>query len=222
MTTNPESIEKTLLEVEKAKIDLSVSRMDLLLKETELRKNEHELNLQYLQEGYEMMHLKVARLGGPVNEDTVEKARVELYTLSRLFPGQPLTLDINSPGGSVSDGMELYGIVKELSKAGHQMITRISGEACSMGGVIAQAGDHRQIREGSYLHIHEASWGAIGKASEMRESADHVEAISRDIAKIYAKKSTMTADEIYERMLRREWWMGAEEALKLGFVDEVV
>ena len=63
---------------------------------------------------------------------------------------------------------------------------------------------------------------AVGKASEMRESADYVERISKDISKIYAKRSTMTASEIYDRMHRREWWLSAEEALSISFVDEIV
>lgn len=169
-----------------------------------------------------MTLLRVARLTGAVDEESVAATREQLYALSERYPGESITLDINSPGGSVPDGMELFGIVRELSNSGHSMITRISGQACSMGGIIAQAGDVRQIREGSYLHLHEASWGSVGKAHKMREDAEHVEKITRDIAKIYSRRANMSVDEIYDRMHRHEWWLDADEALAIGFVDEIV
>jgi ATP-dependent protease ClpP protease subunit len=92
-----------------------------------------------------------------------------------------------------------------------------------MGGLIAQAGDVRQIRRHSWLHIHEASAGAWGKASDMKESAEYIERITRDMAEIYANRGAVkSAQEIYDRIERREWWLSAEEALAEGFVDEIV
>ena len=87
---------------------------------------------------------------------------------------------------------------------------------------MSQAGDTRQIREGSYLHIHEAASNAGGKASEVMDYAKFLEKISRQMCDIYAKRSKLNADEIYELMARKEWLMVCHEALALGFVDEIV
>ena len=215
ITTEQKSPEEKL-------IDLETSRINLESAVIARDKAAHELAVLKLKEKYTVLVQKTVRLAGVVDPDSVNKARTELYHLSATNPGEPLLFDINSPGGSFYDGMELYGIVRELSNAGHHMTTRISGYACSMGGVLAQAGDTRQIREGSYLHLHEASYGVIGKAHEMREAAEQTEKITHDMARLYAKRSALSADEIYENLHRKEWWLNAEEAFEIGFVDLIL
>lgn len=214
--------EEREIDLEKSKVELESARIKLATEQLEHDQKAHEFQVLKLQEEFDLLTLHTARLAGPVDAETVGKARTELYALSAAYPDADLTLDINSGGGSVTDGMELYGIIRELSRNGHHMITRISGIAASMGGVLAQAGDTRQIREGSYLHLHEAAWGSSGKAHEMKEAAEYVEKISKDISKIYAKRSKMSAAEIYDRFHRREWYLDCKEALKVGFVDEIV
>ena len=142
-----QSLEEKLIAIEKAKVDLESAKIAVSKETIELEMLRVESKNSLLSEGFEMLHLNTARLSGTVDSESVEKVRTELYLLSTINPGSDIIVDINSPGGSVSDGMELFGIIRELSKSGHKMITRISGEACSMGGVIAQAGDIRQIRE---------------------------------------------------------------------------
>lgn len=212
----------TALDDEKAQLEVEELRVKVEKERVELLEALNRLEDWNKATGYSVINRRVVRMTAPIDDDSVGMVRQELYDLARLYPDQSLTLDINSPGGSVAAGLELYGVLRELSGEGHQIITRIGGEACSMGGVVAQAGDLRQIRKHSYLHLHEASWGSIGKASEMKESAEHIEKITRDLCAIYAEKGTMDADAIYDRIHRREWWMSADEALSVGFVDEIV
>lgn len=208
--------EKIKLEVEKLRVEVEKEQVELLEALNRVRDWE-------IKTGYSVINRRVVRLTAGIDDDTVGEARAELYDLARLYPGQPLTLDINSPGGSVFAGMELFGVLRELSADGHQIITRIGGHGASMGGILLQAGDVRQIRKNSYLHIHEVSSGAIGKASEMMESAVFAEKLTREIAEIFASRGAVkTANEIYDRMVGKEWWMNAEEALAEGFVDEIV
>lgn len=157
-----------------------------------------------------------------VDEASVDWARTQVLAYSRMYPGEPLTFEINSPGGSVFDGYDLFGVLREAAGNGHQITTRISGCAGSMGGILAQAGDVREIRRHSYLHLHEAASRAWGKASAVGDAHKLIELMSRQAALIYAERSSLSAEEIFARMERREWYLTDEEAHKIGFVDRIV
>lgn len=212
------ALERERLEIEKLKIEVERERVSLL----ESLNGVEEWNRT---NGHSVVDRRIVRLADAIDDESVGRTRSELYDLSRLFPGQPLTLDINSPGGGVHAGLELFGVIRELSSEGHQMITIISGHAASMGGVIAQAGDVRRIRRHSYLHLHEVSSGMIGKGSDIQDAADYCDKLTRDLVKIYAEragKKRVTAEWIYDKISRREWWLSAEEAKRYGFVDEII
>jgi ATP-dependent protease ClpP protease subunit len=218
--------------LEKDRLSLERERLELKKLVTEVEKERVELLEAFNRveewnktNGHSVTDRRIVRLADVIDDDSVGTARAELYDLSRLYPGESLILDINSPGGNVHAGLELFGVVRELSTEGHQIITRISGHAASMGGVIAQAGDVRQIRKHSYLHIHEVSYGSIGKGSEIKDAADYCEKLTRDMTKIYAERSNkrrVTSDWIYSKIIRQEWWLNAEEALENGFVDAII
>lgn len=213
---------KYALELEKLRLEVQKERVELL----EALNRVEEWNRV---NGHSVTERKIVRLADVIEDESVGIARAELYDLSRLYPGETLILDINSPGGGVHAGLELFGVLRELSGEGHKIITRISGHAASMGGIIAQAGDIRQIRKNSYLHIHEVSYGSIGKGSEIKDAADYCEKLTRDMTGIYADRakkvkgrSAKSANWIYDRIARQEWWLNAEEAVEYGFVDEII
>lgn len=155
--------------------------------------------------------------------DTIRPLIAELTVWSEAHEGEPLELVINSPGGSVYAGWFLIGKLRSLSKAGHHVTTVVSGMAASMGGVIAQAGDTRVIEEESSLMIHEASSSAWGPAHTIRDTAEHLTDIGRQIRDLYVKRSggKTTAEEFDTLWERRDRWIRSKEALDRGFVDEV-
>lgn len=217
-TTPPVDPATAALELEKLRLEVEKERVELL----EALNRVEEWNRV---NGHSVTERKIVRLAEAIDDETVGVARAELYDLSRLYPGQDLILDINSPGGGVHAGLELFGVLRELSGEGHKVITRISGHAASMGGVIAQAGDVRQIRQHSYLHLHEVSYGMIGKGFEIQEAAEYTDKLTRDLMRIYAERSPkrrITADWVYDRVSRKEWWLDSKEALEHGFIDEII
>ena len=169
-----------------------------------------------------MRHEKVYLTGG-VDEDFVSNAREEIRkAISRGGPGCGLVLSINSGGGSVFDGLDLFGYIREVSDSGHKVTTVASGYCASMAGVLVQAGDVRQIRKDSYIHLHEAASMGQGKASELSDQAQLLERLTKQLLQIYADRSVLTYDEIFEKVNRQEWWLSAREALEVGFVDEII
>lgn len=156
-----------------------------------------------------------------VTEDTMKAAILELNKLSRRFPGKPLVITLNSPGGSVIDGLALYDHIQELRRRGHHVTVKVRGMAASMGGILLQSGDKRVIGPEAVVLIHEVASGARGKVNEMQDRVDFSKLLWKKCATILAARSTMTVEEIQEKAFKFDWWLESAEALELGFADEI-
>lgn len=164
-----------------------------------------------------------------VNDQSVKAAIKELGELTRRFPGRPLTFILTSPGGSVLHGFALYDYLRSLSKKGHKLTVQVFGMAASMGGILLQAGDVRQIGEASEVLIHEVSSGTMGKVSEQQDRLDFSHHLWDKLAKILSKrakasgkKNAMTPAQIKKKAYKFDWWLEAKDAVRLGFADEIL
>lgn len=131
-----------------------------------------------------------------------------------------LEIEVNSPGGSVFDGYTIYHEIKSLQDRGVTVNATITGMAASMASVICMACDKVSIVPHGRMMIHDASSGASGNAEQLRKTADLLDAISGEIADIYAERTRSSADEIRE-MMKRETWMNAKESVANGFADDI-
>ena len=156
-----------------------------------------------------------------VDEVSCKQAIRDLNSLSRRFPGEPLTVVINSPGGIIYHGLAVYDHIRALSERGHFITTVTRGIAASMGGILLQAGDLRLVGPTSDILIHENSGGFIGQVSERQDSTERARQLWEKLTAILASKSTMTAEEIREKAYKFEWWLSADEAVELGFADAI-
>lgn len=128
-----------------------------------------------------------------------------------------ILLRINSPGGSVFDGIAIYNALRNHSAT---VETIVDGLAASAASFILQAGDTRTAERTGQVMIHDAHGVALGNAGTMREMADLLDKASDNIASIYAERSGMTAEHWREEM-RAERWYSSEEALAAGLVDRI-
>jgi ATP-dependent Clp endopeptidase proteolytic subunit ClpP len=127
-----------------------------------------------------------------------------------------ITLRLNSPGGSVFDGMAIYNQLKS-HKA--QITVYIDGLAASMASVIAMAGDLVVMPENAMLMIHNPWTMTAGDAAELRKNADLLDKIKTTMLSAYTGKTGKTEDEISALMDAETWFTGSE-ALAHGFADE--
>lgn len=134
---------------------------------------------------------------------------------------EPITLRINSPGGDIIAGLALFDFLLEIRASGIHLTTTSIGMAASMGGILLQAGDVRTMGRNASLLIHEASYGYSGKVSEMENEAEFVKSLQTRLVAILAERSTLTERQLTAKWKRRDWWIDAPGALKLGFVDAV-
>src|SRR5262249_39117748 len=133
------------------------------------------------------------------------------------FNGHTLNVHINSPGGSVFEGIAVQNIL-----ANHPATVNISvdGLAASIASVIAMAGDKITMCPGSMMMIHEASGLAWGHAADMRQLADVLDKISGTLADAYALRAGGEAAD-WRTAMHAETWYTADEAVAAGLADEV-
>ncbi len=132
---------------------------------------------------------------------------------------EDIIVEIGSPGGFVFDGLEIFNILRDFK--GGKVETRLMGLAASMAAVIALAGDKVTAHDNAVFMIHNALNLVIGNHNDMREMADHLEAVSNNLAKVFVRKSGKSLKEIKQLMDDESFFFG-EEAKKAGFVDEII
>lgn len=157
----------------------------------------------------------------PVVSQTVTKALYELDSISRKRPGQPITIVFNSPGGVVTDGFTLYDFIRELSSRGHSITTKCMGVAASMGAILMQAGDKRVMTPNAFMMVHEISGQNEGTLAEMKDTLAIVNRFQDKALNILTTKSNMTRRTLSTKWKKTDWYMDADEALKLGFIDRI-
>lgn len=133
--------------------------------------------------------------------------------------GDVATLDvrINSYGGDVFDGLTIY---QQLVQSKAKVTTHIDGIAASIASVIAMAGQEIRIAEAGWVMIHDA-WGMVaGNAKQLREMADRMDAVSKQLAGIYRAR-TKKKDEDIVNWMSEEKWFNAQEAVANGFATSI-
>ncbi len=132
-----------------------------------------------------------------------------------------INLYINSPGGSVFDGIAMYNT---LRGAKAEVIVEVTGLAASAASVVMLAGDVRRMAESSFLMIHDPWDMTMGSAEVHRIKSDRLSMYAAKIASIYERHTDLTADQAQEMMSMDKGdgtWFDSEEAIELGFVGEV-
>ena len=150
--------------IESAKLDLRSKRAAAEKIEAEARSAVRNLRLA---ESEDSLNCEYKFLKG-VTDETVTAALVELDRISRMNPGAPITITLNSPGGRVNTGQRST-ITSVNQRSGDHMTVKVRGMAASMGGVMLQAGEHSSVRPRAMLIIHEPSGGTIGKLHDMED-----------------------------------------------------
>lgn len=128
---------------------------------------------------------------------------------------EPIDVYINSPGGSVAAGVEIYSML--LTR--NNVSIHVCGRACSVASVIMCAG-RSDITPAGMVMIHNVSMRAEGDKTDMKHAAEILDTADRAIAAAYCKKTGRAEDEILQ-MMSKETWLTANEAVELGFADSI-
>lgn len=126
-----------------------------------------------------------------------------------------LTVRINSPGGSVFEGIALYNALRNHPAAVHVYVDALAASAASF---VAMAGDTITMRRGSQMMIHDALAITLGNEADHRQMADLLAKQSDNIADIYAAR-TGESRAVWRKRMRAETWYLAGEAVDAGLAD---
>lgn len=129
-----------------------------------------------------------------------------------------LRVKVNSPGGSVFEGVALANALRSHPA---EVTVQVDGIAASIASVIAMAADRVVVQPQAMLMVHDASGVCLGNAQDMQDMAALLDKISDNIADAYVAKAGGTRDE-WRQVMRGERWFTAEEAVEAGLADEVV
>ncbi|EZP75011.1 serine protease [Parageobacillus genomosp. 1] len=131
-----------------------------------------------------------------------------------------INLYINSPGGSVFEGVAIYNILKR-HKA--KVNVHVDALAASIASVIAMAGDTIFMPKNSMMMIHNPWTWAYGNAAELRKVADDLDRIGQSVKQTYLQKAgDKLTEEKLQEMLDAETWLSADEAYEYGLCDVVL
>ena len=159
-------------------------------------------------------------IGTPIDDYVANSIVAQLLFLQMEDPKKEIHVYINSPGGSVSDGMAIYDTLNFMQC---DIVTYCIGMAASMSTVLLAAGTpgKRFALPNSRVMIHQPSGGAGGQTSDISIAAKEILRWRRTINEILSKHSGKTIEQL-EKDSDRDYYMSAEEAKDYGLVDEVI
>lgn len=165
---------------------------------------------------------RIIFLGEEVNSESASLIVAQLLFLEAEAPDKDISLYINSPGGSVTDG---FAIVDTMNYIKCDVSTICTGMAASMGAFILAAGEKgkRYALPDALVMIHQPSGGinAPAKASDIEITARFMAKTKEKINRILAENTGKTAEEI-EKATDRDNYMSAQEALDFGLIDRII
>jgi ATP-dependent Clp protease protease subunit len=161
-------------------------------------------------------------LFGAVDHELALKISAQLLALEAADPEAPITLLMNSPGGSVTDGFAIYDTIRFIAPKVRIVCT---GMAASIATVILLAADKedRLALPNTKLLIHQVYLPGVvrGQASDLEITAKDLLATRDRINELYAKETGQPIDRI-KKDTNRDYWMTADEAVEYGLIHRIV
>lgn len=181
---------------------------------------ERKMNVVGMDVFSRLMMDRIIFLGVPVNSYVANVVQAQLLFLQSADPKRDIQMYVNSPGGSVIDGLGIYDTMQYVTP---DIGTICTGLAASMGAVLLAAG--KKGKRSSLFHsrvmIHQPSGGMQGQVSDMEISYNLIKSMQKNLYTILAQHTAQDYIKIEEDS-NRDNWMTANEAKEYGIVDEVI
>ena len=165
-----------------------------------------------------LLEQRILTLNGPVNTEQAEVLTGALLYLDAQPGDAPIHLYINSPGGSVTDGLAIHDVMRQCR---HPVYTYCLGQAASMGAVLLAAGARRDALPNSQVMIHQPSGGAVGKCDDIQVAAASIAAARTQLNSLLARYTGKSVEQI-DHDTTRDNFMTPAQARDYGLIDEVL
>jgi ATP-dependent Clp protease protease subunit len=163
---------------------------------------------------------RIIFLGGPIGESMANLIIAQLLFLSSEDPKKDIQLYINSPGGSVTEGLAIYDTIQHIKP---DVSTVCVGLAASMGAVLLSAGTKgkRFSLPNSQIMLHQVMGGATGQAVEIEITAKQILKTKEQLNKILSDHTKQPLKKI-EKDTDRDFYLTPQEAVGYGLIDSVI
>lgn len=156
---------------------------------------------------------------GEITRESVYSLILQLRCLHYADPGKEIAMYINSPGGSVTDGLALYDVMEAVKCP---IRTVCVGMAASMGALLFAAGDEREMLPHAEIMIHDPlTTGISGSALSIEEAGRRLMGVRQTMAEIFSAHTGHTVEEVYEKT-RQDSWFSAQEAVAWELADRII
>jgi ATP-dependent Clp protease protease subunit len=181
---------------------------------------ERQMNITGLDVFSRLMLDRIIFMGVAIDDYVANVVQAQLLFLESVDSKRDVQIFVNSPGGSVIDGMGIYDTMQYISP---DVATICTGLAASMGAVLLAAGQKgkRTILPHGRVMIHQPLGGMRGQVTEMEIEYNLIKALQKELYDILSKHTGQSYETI-EKDCDRDNWMKAEEAKEYGLVDEVL
>lgn len=136
----------------------------------------------------------------------------------RSIGGADVTVNINSPGGDMFEGLAIYNLLREYEG---KVTVKVLGLAASAASIIAMAGDEVQIGRGAFLMIHNCWVYAMGNRHDLAQIAADMAPFDKAMNDIYGARTGLDTSTI-DAMMDAETYIGGSEAVEKGFADRLL
>lgn len=163
---------------------------------------------------------RIIFLGMGIDSQIANIITAQLLFLESSDPKKDIIMYMNSPGGSVYDGLGIYDTMQYVNP---EIATICTGMAASMAAVLMSAGTKgkRAALPHARIMIHQPSGGMQGQSRDMEITLRQTLELRKDLYKILADHTGQKFDKI-EQDSDRDYWMRAKEAVEYGLIDEVL
>ena len=167
-----------------------------------------------------LLNDRIVFLNGEVNEASASVIVAELLYLEAQDPDKDIQFYINSPGGSVTDGLAIYDTMQYIKA---DVSTICVGMAASMGAFLLSSGakGKRICLPNAEVMIHQVLGETKGQETDIQIEARHMARIKKNLTEIIAKNCGKSYEQVYADCERNNW-MSAEEAKEYGLIDSVI
>ena len=163
---------------------------------------------------------RIIFLGAPINDAVSNTIIAQLLFLESENPKKDIKIYINSPGGSVTDGLAIYDTMQYIKC---DVSTIAIGMAASMAAVLLTAGakGKRFSLPNAEMLLHQVMGGAEGQATDIKIKAEQILKIKERLNKLLAKHTGQNIKKV-EKDSDRDYYITAQEAVKYGLIDKVI
>ncbi len=161
---------------------------------------------------------RIILLGSGIDDDVSEVICAQLLFLDAQDNKKPIFLYINSPGGSVTDGLAIYDTMEFIEAP---LTTVCMGQACSMGAFLLAAGKRRYSLPHGQILIHQPSAGVAGQCTDIQIHAKQAQYYKDLLNEILSKRSKKSASEIAE-LTERDTFLTPQQAMEIGLIDGIL